>query len=238
MPPPRYRSRPAAALPTAAALLPRCRASIATAVAVLPMPPPTPSTSPQPVHPLALALALALATAPASGDRRHRRQPLSPITVVVVAAVAAAVDAAATTPSPLPPPSLSLQPLPMSLRLQRSCRWLAVVSSVAPRLLRCPPFEFISPRHRAIVDAFAAGPPSPFAYHCQPLSCRSFTEDQSLSPLPLMVGCCILRPPSSIPTTSPSRKRFQFPPSWTYFDLLRVSTCLVLERLQNLRGCK
>jgi hypothetical protein len=126
----------------------------------------------------------------------------------------------------LPPPSLSLQPLPTSLRLQRSCRWLVVVSSVAPRLLRRPPSEFISPRHRAIVDAFAAGPPSPFAYHRQPLSCRSFTEHQSLTPLPLVVGCCILRPPSSIPTTSPSRKRFQFPPSWIYFDLLRVSsTC-------------
>ena len=36
-------------------------------------------------------------------------------------------------------------------------------------------------------------------------------------------------------TTSPSRKRFQFPPSWTYFDLLRVSTC---EWMQNLRGCQ
>ena len=130
---------------------------------------------------------------------RHRRRPLSPITVVVLAAVAAATDAAATTPSPLPPPSLSLQPLPMSLRLQRSCRWLVVVSSVAPRLLRRPPSEYISPRHCAIVDAFAAGPPSPFAYHRQPLSCRSFTEHQLLSPLPLMVGCCILRPPSSIP---------------------------------------
>jgi hypothetical protein len=101
-----------------------------------------------------------------------------------------------------------------------------VVSSVAPRLLRRPPSEFISPRHRAIVDAFTTGPPGPFAYHHQPLSCRSFTKHQSLSPLPLMVGCCILRPPSSIPTTSTSRKRFQFPPSWTYFDLLRVSsTC-------------
>jgi hypothetical protein len=123
----------------ASALLPRCpppppccHASIATAVAVLPMPPPTPSTSPQPVHPLAaLSLALALATTPASGDRRHRRQPLSPITIVVVAAVAAAANAAATTPSPLPPPSLLLQPLSMSLRLQRFCRWLVVVSSVA-----------------------------------------------------------------------------------------------------------
>ena len=38
--------------------------------------------------------------------------------------------------------------------------------------------------------------------------------------------------------TSPSRKCFQFPPSWTYFDLLRVSMCLVPERLKNLRGCK
>ncbi len=161
-------------------------------------------------------------------DGCHRHQPLSPITVVIVAAVA-------TTPSPLPPPSLSLQPLPTSLRVQRSYQWLVVVSSGAPCLLHRPPSEFISPRHCAIVDAFAAGPPSPFAYHGQPLSCRSFTEHQLLPPLLLMVGCCILRPPSSIPTTSPSRKRFQFPPSWTYFDLLRVSTC---KWMQNLRGCK
>ncbi len=91
------------------------------------------------------------------------------------------------------------------------------------------------PPHRAIVDAFAAEPPSPFAYHRQPLSCRSFTEHQSILPLLLMVGCCILRPPSSIPTTSPSRKCFQFSPSWTYFDLLRISTC---KWMQNLRGCQ
>ena len=72
---------------------------------------------------------------------------------------------------------------------------VVVVSSVAPRLLHCPPFEFVSPRHRAIVNAFTAGLPSPFANHSQPLSCCSFTEHQWLSPLPLMVGCCILRPP-------------------------------------------
>jgi len=100
----------------------------------------------------------------------HRHQPLSPNTVVVVAAIAAAANAVATTPSPLPPPSLLLQPLPTSLRLQCSCQWLVVVSSAAPRLLRRPPSEFISPRHRAIVDTFATGSPSPFAYHGQPLS--------------------------------------------------------------------
>jgi hypothetical protein len=54
------------------------------------------------------------------------------ITVIVVAAAAAAADAAATTPSPLPPLSLLLQPPPTSLHLRRSCRWLVVVSSVAP----------------------------------------------------------------------------------------------------------
>ena len=73
------------------------------------------------------------------------------ITVVVVAAVAAATaaataaDAAATTPSPLPPLSLSLQPPPTSLHLRCSCRWLVVVLSVAPCLLRCPPSKFVSP---------------------------------------------------------------------------------------------
>jgi hypothetical protein len=47
---------------------------------------------------------------------------------------------------------------------------LIVVSSVAPCLLRHLPSELMSPHHRAIVDAFAAGPPSPFADHHQPLS--------------------------------------------------------------------
>ena len=85
------------------------------------------------------------------------------ITVVVNAAVAAttaaaaAADAAATTPSPLPPLSLSLQPPPTSLCLRRSCGWLVVVSSVAPRLLRRTPSKFVSPCHRAVVDAFFAG---------------------------------------------------------------------------------
>ena len=75
---------------------------------------------------------------------------------------------------------------------------------ISPYLLRCPPSEFVSPCRCVILDAFAAGPPSPFADHCQPLSCCSFTEHQLLLPLLLMVGCCILRPPSSIPFTSPS----------------------------------
>ncbi len=40
--------------------------------------------------------------------------------------------------------------------------------------------------------------------HHQPLSCCSFTEHRLLFLLPLMVGCCILRPLSSMPTTSTS----------------------------------
>ena len=59
----------------------------------------------------------------------------------------------ALTLSPLPPLSLSLQPPPTSLHLQCSCRWLIVVLSVAPRLLRCPPSKFVSPPHRVVVDA-------------------------------------------------------------------------------------
>ncbi len=65
---------------------------------------------------------------------------------------AAATDAATTTPLPLPPPSPLLQPLPMSSPLRRSCRWLVVVSSVAPCLLRPPPSIFVSPCRRAVVD--------------------------------------------------------------------------------------
>jgi hypothetical protein len=53
---------------------------------------------------------------------------------------------------------------------------------VAPRLLQCLPSKFVSPRRCDIIDAFAAGPPSPFAYHQQSLSCRSFTEYQLLLP--------------------------------------------------------
>jgi hypothetical protein len=69
----------------------------------------------------------------------------------------------------------------------------------------------ISPCHRAIVDAFATGPPSPFAYHRQPLSCRSFTEHQSLS---APVDGWLLH---SLPTQQHTNhitklKRFQFHP--------------------------
>jgi hypothetical protein len=76
------------------------------------------------------------------------------ITIVVIAATAAATaaDATATTPSPLPPLSQSLQPPPTSLHLQRSCRWLVVVSSVASHLLRCLPSRFVSPTRHAVVD--------------------------------------------------------------------------------------
>ena len=121
-------------------------------------------------HQLLSSMAVATMTSP---------PPPSTATAVnnaTIGAVAAASNAAVTTPSPLPPPSLLLQPLLMSLRLRRSCRWLVVVSSVAPPLLRCPLSEFVSPYHRAVVNAFPAGPPSPFAYRRQPLSCRSFTE--------------------------------------------------------------
>ena len=47
---------------------------------------------------------------------------------------------------------------------------------ITPHLLCCPPSEFVIPCRRAIVNAFAAGPPSPFAYHRQPLPCHSFTH--------------------------------------------------------------
>ncbi len=101
--------------------------------------------------------------------------------------------------------------------------------SVALRLLRCLLSKFVSPCRRAIVDAFATGPPSPFAYHCQPLSCRSFTEHQLLLLLPLMVGCCILCHTNHITKL----KTFPVSTLWTYFDLLRVSMCLVWCTLEK-----
>ncbi len=130
---------------------------------------------------------------------------------MAAATTAAAANAAATTTLPLPPPSPLLHPLPTSLPLQRSCRWLIAVSSVAACLLRCPLSKFGSLRCHVIFDAFSAGPPSPFADHHQPLSCPSFTKHQSPLLLLLIVSCCVICPPSSIPTTSPSRKHFQFP---------------------------
>ncbi len=110
-----------------------------------------------------------------------------------------------------------------------SCRWLIVVSSVAPRLPRHPPpSKFISsPRRCAIVVAFASGPPSPLADHHQPLSFRSFTEHQLPLPLPLKVVVALSARPATYRLHHQAQKRFQFPHSWSYFDLLRVSTCLV-----------
>ena len=146
-------------------------------------------------------------------------------------------------PPPLPPPPMLPPPRPCpclrrhhhcSLR-QRHCPsnapvdgWLLCrLSPLACCVVHRP--NLSAPAVvRCVVDPLSAGLPSPFADHRQPLSCHSFTEHQSPLPLPLKVGCCVLRPPSSIPTTSPCRKHFQFPPSWTYSDLLRVSTCLVL----------
>ena len=113
------------------------------------------------------------------------------ITVVVVAAVAATTaaapataDAAATTPSPLPPLSLSLQPPPTSLHLRRSCRWLVVVSSVAPCLLRHPPSKLVSPpvlrSSTLTTTAIAAVNYCHRHYHSQPPR------------LPKASGCCLL----------------------------------------------
>jgi len=76
--------------------------------------------------------------------------------------------------------------------------WLVVVSPTPSSAARSVIRPF---RHRAIVNTFTAGrhPLLPtFASHC-PISTL---------PLPLMVGCCVLCPPSS----------------GTYFDLLRVYT--------------
>jgi hypothetical protein len=68
------------------------------------------------------------------------------------AVTATIANAAATMPSPLPPLSLLLQPPPTSLHLRRSCRWLVVVSSVAPCLLHCPLSKFVSPPRHAVVN--------------------------------------------------------------------------------------
>ncbi len=136
------------------------------------------------------------------------------VAIIAVLALAAAVTATvvaftaaiAATAVPLPSPPLSslLQPPPMSPCLQNSHRWLVVVLSVSPHLLCRPPSKFVSPHHRGIVDAFAAGPPYPFADHCQPLSCCSCPEHQLPLLLPLMVSCCTLCLPRNKPTESPS----------------------------------
>ncbi len=139
------------------------------------------------------------------------------VTAVLVVAITA-TTITTTTAAPLPLSLLSplLQPPPMSPCLQPSRWWLVVVSSVAPHLLHHPPSKFVSPRSRAIFDTLATGPLSPFANHGQPLSCHSCPNHQLLLFVPLIVGCCILCPPSSLLATLPSWKHYQFPHSWTY----------------------
>ena len=73
---------------------------------------------------------------------------------------------------------------------------------------------------------FRRRPPSPIADLCQPLFYRSCPGHPSPLPIPSMVGCCVLRPPSSIPTELPIRKRFHVPTFGLIFDLLRVRTRL------------
>ena len=58
---------------------------------------------------------------------------------------------------------------------------------------------------------FCCWPPSLNADLHQPLFYCSWPDHPSHLPLPLMVGCCILPPPSSIPTEPPSWKPFHVP---------------------------
>ena len=88
-----------------------------------------------------MSIAAATATATAASDA-------AATTPASFAVTAAATNAAAT----LPLLSLLLQPLPTSLHLQHSCRWLVVVSSVAPCLLRRPPSKFVSPPRCEVVN--------------------------------------------------------------------------------------
>ncbi len=118
--------------------------------------------------------------------------------MVVVVPITAATTATAA-PLPSPPLSPLLQPLPASPHLQPH-QWLVVLSSAALHFLHHPPYKFFSPCRPAIIDAFIAGLPSPFADHQQLLSCCSCPKHLSPLPLPLMISCCVLRPPSSLPT--------------------------------------
>ncbi len=88
---------------------------------------------------------------------------------------------------------------------------------------------------RCVVDAFSAGPPSPFADHCQPLSVLFYRASIAFA---APIAGWLLRSPSARQHNNHITKLKTFPVStfWTYFDLLRViSTC---ERMKNLRGCQ
>ncbi len=161
-------------------------------------------------------------------------------------------DSPLLPPPPLPPPMLP-PPRPCPCLRRHHCfslrqrhrpsdapvdGWLFCHLSPLACCVVCRPNLSAPAVVRCVINAFSAGPPSPFADHRQPLSYRSFTEHQLPLPLSLKVGCCVFRLPSSIPTTSPSRKRFQFPLLGLILTYLEQVCALFFERLKNLRGCK
>ena len=139
---------------------------------------------------------------------------------VLPSANAAALSCAVTA-LPLPPPA----PMPLCCRCH--CHHCCAATAALPplpalqlqlRLQRCRRFR----RWAAIYFCL----PSPSAV------------------LSLFTECWLLHsPPAQQHADHITKlKTFPFPTSWTYFDLLRVSTylvcCVFFERMKNMRGCK
>ena len=115
---------------------------------------------------------------------------------------------------PLLSPSLPPTPLPPLLRQLLLLPPLLLSPPINGWLL-CRPLLCLPPgpsstafcfHHRGIVNTLVADhcPLSPTFLSCQPLFCCSCPSRPSPLPLPLMVGCWVLPPSSSIPTEPPS----------------------------------
>jgi len=89
----------------------------------------------------------------------HSLQPLPPSSPYQLLSPLSSLPPLLLPPPLPPPPALTLASAvtiaaasPTSLHLQRSCRWLVVVLSVAPHLLHCPRSKFVSPPCHAVVN--------------------------------------------------------------------------------------
>ena len=95
-------------------------------------------------------------------------------------------------------------------RHRRRCRPRSMVGCCIAHSIVCGPICHLPLSSSCKCQHFCRRPQSPITNLCHPLSCHSCPCRPSPPPLPSMVGCCVLPPPSSIPTEPPSLKGFQF----------------------------
>ena len=89
-------------------------------------------------------------------------------------------------------------------RQRRRCSPPSMVGCCVAYSVVCRPICYSPLSSSCDCQLFRRRPPSSIADLRQPLFYRSCPSHPSPSPLPSMVGCCVLRPPSSIPTEPPS----------------------------------